>query len=61
MCRRAQTRRWRGLIGAARYFSLGVPGSARPEFFTGAQPFSRIRVRDFRPFGAIAAGQKEFT
>jgi hypothetical protein len=61
MCRRAQTRRRRGLIGAPRYFSLGAPGSARPEFFTGAQPFSRIRVTDSRPFGAIAADQKEFT
>jgi len=42
-------------------FSLGVPGSARPQFFTGAQPFSRIRVADSRPFGAIAADHKEFT
>jgi hypothetical protein len=32
-----------------------VPGSSRPEFFTGVQPFSRIHVTDSRPFGAIAA------
>jgi len=50
-----------GFNRRAARFSLGAPGSVRPEFFTGAQPFSRIRVKDSRPFGAIAAGQKEFT
>jgi hypothetical protein len=43
-----------------RYFSLGIDGSSRPEFTTRAQPFSRIGVTDSRPFGAIAAEQKEF-
>jgi hypothetical protein len=32
-----------------------LPARAGPEFFTGVQPFSRIRVADSRPFGAIAA------
>jgi hypothetical protein len=32
-----------------------LPARARPEFFTGVQPFSRIRVTDSRPLGAIAA------